>query len=121
MSARSAAPAAICRPARSAAWVTASPTGTDRRCASSTAQARMSPATAYRRGGSETSICRRAREYSLAVRPAPGPVRPDSRAKPASSRPSSTSRSRWKAAVARLMPVASAASSRETGRPWAAT
>src|SRR5215472_7730308 len=46
------------------------------------------------RGGSETAIWRRARAYSLAVRPAPGPVRPDKRAKWVSSRPSPTSRSR---------------------------
>jgi hypothetical protein len=113
--------AAACRPARSAARVSASATGTGSRCASSTAQARMSAATAYLRGGSETSICLCAREYSLAVLPAPGPVRPDRRANLTSSRPSSASRSRWKAAVALFMPVASAASSRETGWPCAAT
>src|SRR5690242_7675821 len=89
------------------------------RSAASSALASTSAAISYRRGGSETAICLRARAYSLAVRPAPGPVRPDTRANRASSRPSSTRRSRWKAAVARFVPVALAAWSRDTARSCA--
>ena len=72
-------------------------------------------------GAGRTRSRRPARRYSLAGRPAPGPVRPVRRRYSVCSRPASTSRSRWNAASSRLIPSAAAASSRPTGSRRATT
>ena len=58
-----------------------------------------------------------ARRYSLAGRPAPGPLRPVRRRNSTVSRPASASRSRWNAVARRDRPSACAASSRLTAAP----
>lgn len=72
-------------------------------------------------GGRLTASWAGERRYSLAGRPAPGPLRPVSRRYSTTSSPAATSLSRWNAASARETLVARAAWSRETAPPRSTT
>jgi len=73
---------------------------------------RIRASSSWSRAGTVTPNSRRDRRYSFDGRPAPRPVRPDSRRYWARTNPAPTSLSKWKAAMARLIPTAAAASSR---------